>query len=49
MKTTKTIELTEQYSAPSCKVVKTMVNRAILAVSGGENGFTVEDLEEENW
>ena len=33
MKTNKTIELTELYSAPKCKVVKTMVTRAILAVS----------------
>ena len=47
MKTNKTIELTEQYSAPSCKVVKTMVKRAILAVSG--DTFSVDDLEEEKW
>ena len=46
MKTTKTIELTEQYSAPSCKVVKTMVKRAILAVS---DPFSVGDLEEEEF
>ena len=47
MKTNKTIELTELYSAPSCKVVKTMVNRAILAVSG--DTFGVDDLQEEKW
>ena len=34
MKANKTNELTEQYSAPKCKVVKTAVNRAIMVVSG---------------
>ena len=47
MKANKTNELTEQYSAPKCKVVKTSVNRAIMAVSG--DTFSVDDLEEKEW
>ena len=34
MTKTQTNELTELYSAPKCKVVKTAVNRAIMVVSG---------------
>ena len=48
MKTNKTIELKEQYSAPSCKVVKTIVKRAVLAASPSDT-FGVDDLTEENW
>ena len=47
MKANKTNEMLEQYSAPMCKVVKTMVTRAILAVSG--DTFSVDDLDEEKW
>ena len=46
MTKTQTNELTEQYSAPKCKVVKTVTRQAILAVSNetmdleeGENLF----------
>ena len=46
MKANKTNEMLEQYVAPMCKVVKTSVNRAIMAASGP---FNVNDLEEENW
>lgn len=42
----KTIEMEHQYTAPSCKVVKTLINRAIMAVSG--DPFSVDDLGEEN-
>ena len=48
MKTNKTIELTELYSAPKCKVVKTLINRAIMAVSGGDS-FSVDPFDEEEW
>ena len=46
MKANKTNEMLEQYSAPMCKVVKTTISRAIMAVSGP---FNVDDLEEKNW
>ena len=47
MKTNKTIELTELYSAPKCKVVKTVTRQAILTVSNEtmdlENGGELFD------
>ena len=46
MKANKTNEMLEQYSAPKCKVVKTSVNRAIMAASGT---FNVDDLTEEDF
>lgn len=42
MKTNKTIELTELYSAPKCKVVKTTISRAILAGSYGTEDYDKE-------
>lgn len=48
MTKTQTNELTELYSAPKCKVVKTMVKRAILALSSG-NEIDLQEGEEYNW
>lgn len=48
MKKNKTIEMEHQYTAPSCKVVKTLVNRAIMDVSVGDS-FSVDNLTEEDW
>ena len=47
MKVNKTNEMLEQYSAPKCKVVKTSVNRAIMALSAENESFTEENVE--NW
>lgn len=46
MKTNKTIELTELYSAPKCKVVDIKAQR-VLCLSGENESFTEENVE--NW
>ena len=42
MKANKTNEMLEQYVAPKCKVVKTMVNHAILTGSYGTQDYEKE-------
>ena len=45
MTKTQTNELTELYSAPKCKVVKTTIRRAILAGSYGTEDYDKVDGE----
>ena len=48
MKEKKTIEMEHQYTAPSCKVIKTSVNRAIM-VTSSTGSLDMEEGETLDW